>query len=60
MKERWREHIVNNRLISQLNSIGGKRCDSLYSKKSISHHYVANAGTEVFHALLRAIRTFEI
>ena len=49
-----------NRPVSQLNSIRGKRCDSLYSKKSASYHYVAKTGTKLFHALLRAMHAFEI
>ena len=37
--------------VSQLNSIRGKRCDSLCSKKT---------STKLFHALLRAMHAFEI
>ena len=46
--------------VSQLNSIRGKRCDSLYSKKSTSYHYVAKTHTKLFHALLRAMHALEI
>ena len=52
------QYILRNRPISQLNSIQGNRCDSLFGKKSTSFHYVANTQTKRFHALLRAVHAF--
>ena len=49
-----------NRPISQLNSILGKRCDSLSSKKSTSYNYVATTRTKQLHAMLRAMHASEI
>ena len=52
-------HVANNRPVSQLNSIRGKRCDSLNGKKSTSYHYVATSPTKQCHALLRAMHALE-
>ena len=61
LRNAWREKkCMVNRPVSQLSSIRGKRCDSLYNKKSTSYHYVAKTRTKLFHALLRAVHTFEI
>ena len=49
-----------NRPVSQLNSIRGKSCDSLYSEKFTSYHYAAKTDPKLFHALLRAMHAFEI
>ena len=51
---------MTNRPVSQLDSIRGKRCDSLFSNKSTSYHYVVKTRTKVFHALLRAMHAFGI
>ena len=48
-----------NRPVSQLNSIRGKRCDSLNGKKSTSDYYVATTRTKQCHALLRATHALE-
>ena len=44
-----KDALRSNRPTSQLNSIRGKRYDSLFSKKSASHHRVVNTRTKLFY-----------